>query len=110
MDEFRTTLTHSLGTLLLLTIPSSVGLAVMGEPMIAAVYQGGQFTAFDTHQTALALACFSVGLAGYAALKTLAPAFYALNDARTPMLVSMASIGVNFVMAYGLVKWAGAAW
>jgi hypothetical protein len=36
----------------------------------------------------------------------LAPAFYALNDARTPMLVSLASIGVNFA-AYAMVKWAG---
>jgi putative peptidoglycan lipid II flippase len=107
MDEFRNTLARSLGAILLLTIPSSVGLAVMGESMIAAVYQGGRFTAYDTHQTALALTCFSAGLAGYSALKTLAPAFYALDDARTPMLVSLASIAVNFVAAYGCVKWAG---
>jgi len=107
MDEFRATLAHSLGTVLLLTIPSSVGLAVMGESMIAAVYQGGRFTPFDTHQTAVALACFSTGLAGYSAIKTLAPAFYALNDARTPMWVSLASIGVNFIAAYGSVKWLG---
>jgi putative peptidoglycan lipid II flippase len=107
MDEFRATLAHSLGTVLLLSIPSSVGLAVMGESMIAAVYQGGRFTAFDTHQTALALTCFSVGLAGYSALKTLAPAFYALEDARTPMLVSVASIAVNLAAAYASVKWAG---
>jgi putative peptidoglycan lipid II flippase len=107
MDEFRATLARSLGTILLLTIPSSVGLAVMGESMIAAVYQGGRFTAYDTHQTALALTCFSAGLAGYSALKTLAPAFYALDDARTPMLVSLASIAVNFAVSYGMVKWAG---
>ena len=107
MDEFRSTLARSLGTILLLTIPSSVGLAVMGESMIAAVYQGGRFTAYDTHQTALALSCFSAGLAGYSALKTLANAFYALGDARTPMMVSVASIAVNFAVSYGMVKWAG---
>ena len=107
MDEFRTTMARSLGTILLLTIPSSVGLAVMGRSMIAVVYQGGRFTAYDTRQTALALTCFSAGLAGYAALKTLVAAFYALDDARTPMLVSMASIVVNFAASYGMVKWAG---
>ena len=107
MDEFRATLAHSLGIVLLLTIPSSVGLAVLGESMIAAVYQGGRFTAFDTHQTAIALTCFSAGLAGYSAIKTLAPAFYALNDARTPMLVSMASIAVNFAASYVMVKRVG---
>ena len=89
-DEFRDTLAHSLGMVLLLTIPSSVGLAVLGESMIGVIYQWGRFSAADTHQTALALACYSAGLAGYAATKVLAPAFYALHDARTPMWVSVA--------------------
>jgi len=105
MDQFRDTLARSLGTVLLLMIPSSVGLAVMGRSMIAAVYQGGRFTAFDTRQTALALTCYSVGLAGYAAIKILAPAFYALDDGRTPMLVSLASIAVNLAAAVATVKW-----
>jgi putative peptidoglycan lipid II flippase len=107
MDEFRDTLAHSLGTALLLTIPSAVGLAALGGSMIAAVYQGGRFQAYDTRQTAVALTCYSVGLAGYSAIKILAPAFYALNDARTPMLVSVASIAVNLAAALALVKWAG---
>lgn len=107
MDEFRLTLSRSLGMVFLLTIPSSVGLAVLGGSMIGAVYQGGRFRAFDTHQTALALACYAVGLAGYASIKVLAPAFYALNDARTPMLVSLASILINLAVASSMVKLAG---
>ena len=75
--------------------------------MIAAVYQGGKFRAYDTQQTALALSCYSLGLAGYAAIKVLAPAFYALNDARTPMLVSLASILINIIAASSMVKVAG---
>jgi putative peptidoglycan lipid II flippase len=107
MDEFRLTLSRSLGMVLLLTIPSSVGLAVLGPSMIGAVYQWGRFRAADTHQTADALACYAVGLAGYSAIKILAPAFYALNDARTPMLVSLVSILVNLAVASTMVKLAG---
>ena len=107
MDGFRQTLARSLGMIFLLTIPSSVGLAVLGDSMIAAVYQGGKFRAYDTHQTALALSCYAVGLAGYAAIKVLAPAFYALNDARTPMIVSLLSILVNIAAASTMVKLAG---
>lgn len=107
MDEFRGTLARSLGTVLLLTIPSSVGLAVLGESMIAAVYQWGRFSAFDTHQTAVALAWYSAGLAGYSATKILAPAFYALNDARTPMVVSAGSIALNLAAAWFLVRRVG---
>jgi putative peptidoglycan lipid II flippase len=92
---------------MLLAIPSAVGLAVLGESIVGAIYQGGRFTAYDTHQTAVALAWYSAGLAGYAAAKILAPAFYALNDGRTPALVGVASVAVNLALAWSLVRWAG---
>src|SRR4051794_25468022 len=104
LDEFRSTLANSIGTALLFTIPSSVGLAILGESMIAVIYQGGRFRASDTRETAAALACYSVGLAGYSLTKLLAPAFYALDDARTPMLVSVASVAVNLGLSIVLVN------
>ncbi len=107
LEQYRRTLARSLGMVFLLTVPSSVGLAVLGEPMIGAIYEGGQFQPYDTSQTALALAAYAVGLAGYAAVKVLSPAFYALSDARTPMLVSLGSILVNYVVAVTLTRWAG---
>jgi putative peptidoglycan lipid II flippase len=97
-DEFRQTLTHSLALVFLLCIPSAVGLAVLGRPIVALVFEHGKFTSYDTVQTANALAAYALGLAGYAAVKVLSPAFYALNDARTPMLISLGSIAVNLVM------------
>jgi len=103
--EFRATLAHSIGMALLFTIPSSVGLAILGESMIALIYQGGRFHAADTSQTAAALACYSVGLAGYTLVKILGPAFYALDDARTPMLVSLSSIALNLGLSFALVDW-----
>jgi putative peptidoglycan lipid II flippase len=107
MEEFRRTLSKSLGMVFLLTLPSSVGLAVLGKSIIGAIYQGGRFQAYDTQQTALALSFYAIGLAGYAALKVLNPAFYALGDARTPMLVSLGSILVNFFTAEFMIRFAG---
>ena len=104
LDEFRRTLSKSLGMVFLLTVPSSVGLIVLGKSIIGAIYQGGKFHLYDTEQTALALSCYAIGLAGYAALKVLTPAFYALNDARTPMLVSLASIGINYGVAISMIR------
>jgi len=103
-EEFRDTLSRSIVMILLMTIPSSVGLAVLGESMIGIVYQHGRFLASDTHQTALALSCYSVGIASYSILKLVGPAFYALGDARTPMFVSMASILVNAGCAFLMVR------
>ena len=97
-EQFRRTIVHALSLVLVLCIPSAVGLAVLGRPIIALIFEHGRFTAFDTIQTGNALAAYAVGLAGYAAVKVLSPAFYACGDARTPMLISLGSIAVNYVI------------
>ncbi len=106
-DDLRRTLSRSVGMVFLLTIPSSVGLSLLGESMIGTIYQGGRFNAYDTQQAGLALSYFSIGLAGYSALKILTPAFYALGDSRTPMIVSLLSIAINFGVVSMLVRQPG---
>ena len=103
MDDFRSTIGRSIRLALVLTIPSSVGLAVLGRPIISLVYERGVFTANDTAHTANALAFYAIGLAGYSVVKILAPAFYAIGDARTPMRISLSMIFINFVMNWALV-------
>lgn len=107
MDEFRRTLSRSLGMVFLLTIPSSVGLVLLGESMIGAVYQGGKIVPYDTQQIAVALCYYALGLSGYSALKVLTPAFYALKDSRTPMMVSMCSVLINYGVAVSMIRGAG---
>ena len=104
-EEFRKTLSQSLTLVFLLTIPSSLGLIVLGRPIIGAIFQSGRFDAYDTKQTAVALSCYSIGLLGYAGAKILNPAFYALSDARTPMYISLFSILVNIFMSVVLLKY-----
>lgn len=103
ISEFRHTLASSIRLAFLLTIPSAVGLAVLGRPIISLIYERGGFKADDTDHTAAALAFYAIGLAGYSAIKILAPAFYALGDARMPMVISLLSILTNFVMNWMLV-------
>jgi putative peptidoglycan lipid II flippase len=97
-EEFRRTLVHALTLVFVLCIPSAVGLAVLARPIIALIFEHGRFSAFDTVQTGNALAAYALGLTGYAAVKVLSPAFYAFGDARTPMLISLGSIGVNYLV------------
>ncbi|MGQ0541535.1 MAG: murein biosynthesis integral membrane protein MurJ [Blastocatellia bacterium] len=103
LAEFRSTLSDAIKLVFLLTVPAACGLVVLGEPIIALIYQGGRFTAFDTNMTAWALSAYSIGLAGYAAIKVLSPSFYALDDAKTPMYVSIASIAVHAPMSFGMM-------
>ncbi len=103
MEEFRETLARSLGLVFLLTVPSSVGLMLLGPSIVGAIYEGAKFTPYDTHQTSLALSFYALGLAGYSAVKVLTPGFYAIKDSRTPMYVSLASIAINAVVGYSMV-------
>lgn len=106
-EEFRRTLSRSLGVVLLMTVPSSIGLVVLGGDMISAVFERGEFDSYDARQTALALSCYAIGLVSYSGAKLLTPAFYALKDSRTPMMVSLGSIAINFLVATSLVRYTG---
>ncbi len=98
--EFRKTLARSIRLAFFLCIPAACGLAVLAKPVVAVVYQHGRFSAEATAQTAFCLQAFAVGLAGYAAIKVIAPTFYALGDSRTPMYISIASIVTNAGLDY----------
>ena len=54
-NEFRSVLSRSLVWCFLLTVPSAVGLAVLGDSIVGAIYEMGKFTALDTRQTACSL-------------------------------------------------------
>ncbi|MEO8648780.1 MAG: murein biosynthesis integral membrane protein MurJ [Acidobacteriota bacterium] len=104
ISEFRDTLSSSINLVFLMTLPSACGLIVLGEPIIRLLYShGGAFRESDVPMTAAALSGYAIGLTGYAAIKVLSPAFYALNDAKTPMVIALISIGVNAAASYSLM-------
>lgn len=97
-DEFRSILARGLRLAFFLTIPSAIGLICLAEPIIGLIFERGRFDHRATVETAAALRFYAIGLVAYAGLKVLAPAFYALDQRRTPMYVSLLSIGVNLAL------------
>jgi putative peptidoglycan lipid II flippase len=104
LDGLRQTLRNALTLLATLCIPAAMGLHVLRVPVIGLLYEHGRFHASDTLAAATALSGYALGLAGYAGIKVLAPAFYALNDARTPALISLVSIATNYLLNWTLVR------
>ncbi len=97
-QEFRSELARAIRWGLLLTLPSMVGLMLLAEPIISVLYQHGKFNAEQAAQAAGALRFYAIGLGGYAALKVLVNAFYALDRRKTPMLVSFVAVGLNLLL------------
>lgn len=92
---FRAILARGMRLALMLTLPCTIGLVVLAEPIISVLYQHGRFTAADVSLAAAALRTYAVGLCAYSAMKVLVPAFYAIDRRKTPMLVSFAAVAVN---------------
>jgi putative peptidoglycan lipid II flippase len=97
MSGFRAELARAMRLMFLLTVPSTIGLMMLAEPIISVLYQHGKFDAYEAAQAGGALRFYAVGLAGYAALKVLVNAFYALDRRKTPMLVSFLAVALNLV-------------
>jgi putative peptidoglycan lipid II flippase len=99
----RSTISTGLRLMLMLNVPATVGLIALARPIVAMIFQRGAFTAADTAATAAALTFYAPGLVGYSAVKLASPAFYALRDSRTPVMVSALSVATNVVLNVTLV-------
>jgi putative peptidoglycan lipid II flippase len=95
---FRSELARGMRLAFLMTIPASVGLILLAEPIISVLYQHRRFNAYETAQAAGALKFYALGLCGYAALKVLVNAFYAIDRRKTPMIVSFVAVGLNLLL------------
>ncbi len=102
--EFGRTVEEGLRLVLFLTLPAAAGLIALAPDLIGVIYQRGNFMAADTLKTAWALRAYTVGLAGYAVIKVLTPCFYALDQPKTPLRVSLLGVGLNLAANLVLVK------
>ena len=100
LERLRSELARGLRMVFFLTVPAAIGLIVLAGPIVSVLYQHGRFTAYEAHQTAGALRFYSLGLCGYAALKVLVNAFYAVDRRRTPMVVSLSAMGLNLLLCW----------
>jgi putative peptidoglycan lipid II flippase len=98
MVAFRSELARGMRLAFLMTIPASIGLIVLAEPIISVLYQHGKFGAYETAEAAGALRFYALGLCGYAALKVLVNAFYAVDQRKTPMVVSFLAVALNLLL------------
>ena len=100
MEEYRRSFSYALRLMFLLTVPASVGLMVLAEPICRLIFEGGQANPLDTQQTAGALFYYAFGLCGFSAVKIATDGFYTFNDTRTPAIVSLCTVGLNILLNY----------
>ena len=97
IDDMRRTLLYGLRVVAFITVPASVGLILLREPIIATLFEHGKFSAADTLYTANALLFYAAGLFPFGAVKILAPAFYSQKDTRTPAMLAAWTLGAHLI-------------
>ncbi|MGA9333518.1 MAG: murein biosynthesis integral membrane protein MurJ [Rudaea sp.] len=97
-EGFSRALDWGLRIACLIAFPAMFALLLLAEPLVATLFQHGQFSAFDTHMATLSITAFSCGLPGYALVKVLLPAFYSRQDTTTPVRAGVIALVVNMLL------------
>jgi putative peptidoglycan lipid II flippase len=105
MGTFKDTLSLSLRSIFFLMLPAAIGLIVLREPIVKILFEGQKFTPEHTALTAYALFFYSMALFAHAAILMLPRAFYALQDTRTPVLVSIFSVAISILLNWIFLKY-----
>lgn len=101
-EQFHNTYTFTLKLMLLILIPSLAGLIALRIPICNILYQRGEFTYESTLATAQTLSGYCLGLWAVGGLRVTAPAFYAMQDTKTPVVVAFFSFLLNAALGYVL--------
>jgi putative peptidoglycan lipid II flippase len=107
LGAVRDTVSRGISLMLMLNIPATVGLVVLGVPIVRVIFEHGKFNPNDTLATATALQLYAVGLIGYSVVRIASPVFYALGRSRVPVIVSAGAVLVNAALSILLVRTMG---
>ncbi|MCX7116996.1 MAG: murein biosynthesis integral membrane protein MurJ [Legionellales bacterium] len=103
-QNFSRAMDWGLRLLLLIGLPSSLGLALFSMPLIASCFAYGHFTVFDLMQTQKSLITLGLGVPAFMLVKVLASGFYARQDIKTPVKVGVIAMIINTLFCVLLIK------
>lgn len=103
-DQMRTTLSWGMRLMLVVSVPATIGLMALSTPIIELIFRRGAFNPHSVFLVSQSLLFYAPGIVGYSLVKILSPSFYAMQDARTPVTVSVITILTNLGLNLALVR------
>lgn len=104
LEEMKASLANTLRGVVFLSLPASLGLIALREPIVALLFQRGAFDADSTALVTWPLLWYAAGLLGHALVEIVSRAFYALQDTRTPVTVGVGAMTLNVLLSLGLSR------
>ena len=97
-EQFNKTLDWALKLVLLVSLPATVALVVLAEPILSTLFLYGKTQASDIAMSTLSMQAYAVGLSAFMLIKILAPGFYARQDLKTPVRIAVKAMVINMVL------------
>ena len=102
-EQMKTTISDSLRHLLFVMVPAAVGLLVLASPVVQMIFEWKNFGSGSTWMTAIALQCYAPGLIVFSLAKVFVPAFYGMQDTKTPVKIGMIAVVLNLALNIAFV-------
>ncbi len=102
-SAFAETIHRGLRLVIFVGLPASAGLILVRDPLAAAIFQGGSFTSSDARIVGSILLGYAPAVWAYSMLHVLTKAFYAKDDAMTPVKVAIVVVVLNFILNITLI-------
>jgi putative peptidoglycan lipid II flippase len=94
-DELGRSLSFSIRMTNFIALPAAVGIMTLATPITSVLFQRGAFGYEQAVLTARALSAFAVGLWSVSMVRLMVPAFYAMEDTRTPVITAAGAFVAN---------------
>lgn len=96
-DSLCKTISRGFGAAMFVALPATVGMILVGRPLVSVLFEHGEFTAADTNLTAWTLSFYAIGLWGFFSQQIATRAFYATQDSKVPAITAVVAVIVNIV-------------
>jgi putative peptidoglycan lipid II flippase len=97
LENLKQTISFSMRLILFITIPASIALIALREPIISVLFQRGAFGASSTVLTSQALLYYTIGLWAFSLIRVVDSAFFSLQDRKSPLKAAFAALLVNII-------------
>jgi putative peptidoglycan lipid II flippase len=102
-EDYARTMDWALRLVVLIGLPSALGLLMLAEPLLTTIFHYGEFAAHDVAMASASLMAYALGLLAFILVKVLATGFYARQDTRTPVRVGIIAMLANMVLNVAIV-------
>lgn len=108
LGDMRSGVSYGLRGIMVESLPATAFMVVMADPLVRAIYMGGEFRPSSVAPVALLLIWYSVGIFAWAGQRIVAPGFFAMQDTITPVAIGTLSTVVFIPLNMILMKAMGA--